>query len=111
MFRVCLPRSCYHENSADTRPQFRLEDVVEEINEVHVSAWAEMLTKNDPPITNSAVTAYMDVWTLQKHTIAFSNEKIKRVVGYKFKRPHMTQDVLREIVDKWKAEGSWPNVA
>jgi len=20
----------------------------------------------------------------------------------------MTQDVLREIVDKWKAEGSWP---
>ena len=20
MFRVCLPRSCYHENSADTRP-------------------------------------------------------------------------------------------
>ncbi|KZV67980.1 NAD-P-binding protein [Peniophora sp. CONT] len=91
--------------------RFRLEDVVEEINEVHVSAWAEMLMKNDPPITSSPVTAYMDVWTLQKHTVAFSNEKLKRIVGYKLKRPQMTQDVLREIVDKWKAEGSWPTIA
>lgn len=94
-----------------TFAQFRLEDVVEEINEAHVSAWTEMLMKNKPPIMNPVVTAYMDVYTLQKHTVAMSNEKIKRIVGYKLKHPLMTQEVLREIVDRWKDEGSWPNVS
>lgn len=84
---------------------------MEEINEVHVTAWAEMLQKSNPPITSSAVSAYMDVWTLQKHTVSLSNEKVKRILGYKLKYPQMTQDILREIVDKYKAEGSWPNVA
>jgi hypothetical protein len=85
-----------------------LEDVVEEINEAHVSAWSEMITKSNPPCPNTSLSAYMDVFALQKHTVAFTNGKIKRVVGYQLKRPHMTEDVLREIIDKWKAENSWP---
>ena len=75
---------------------------------MHVSAWAEMLQKSTVPCLNTTLTAYMDVYSLQKHTIAFANGKLKRIVGYTLKRPHMTEDVLREIVDKWKTEGSWP---
>jgi len=107
--RILLPVSVAI-SSSSSRTQFRLEDVVEEINEVHVSAWAEMLQKsrNSELCINTSLTAYMDVYSLQKHTIAFSNAKIKRVVGYNLTRPFMTQDVLREVVDKWKEEGSWP---
>jgi len=50
----------------------------------------------------------MDTFSLSKHTIAFSNKKIQRILGYQLKRPNMSSDVLYEIVDKWKAEGSWP---
>jgi len=52
----------------------------------------------------------MDIFSLSKHTVAFSNKKIQRVIGYHLKRPNMTADFLYEIVDKWKAEGSWPTI-
>lgn len=90
--------------------QFRLEDLVEDINEAHVSAWAEMLTRSDPPVTITPLTAYMNTFSLSKHTVAFSNKKIQRIIGYHLKRPSMTAEVLYEIVDKWKADGIWPIV-
>jgi len=91
-------------------PQFRLEDVVEDINETHVSAWAEMLTRSEPPVTRTPLTAYMDTVSLSKHTVAFSNKKVQRIIGYHLQRPIMTADVLYEIIDKWKAEGCWPAI-
>jgi hypothetical protein len=52
----------------------------------------------------------MNTFSLSKHTVAFSNKKIQRIIGYHLKRPSMTAEVLYEIVDKWKAEGIWPIV-
>jgi len=52
----------------------------------------------------------MNTFSLSKHTVAFSNKKIQRIIGYQLKRPSMTAEVLYEIVDKWKAEGIWPIV-
>lgn len=90
--------------------QFRLEEAVEDINEAHVGAWAEMITKSNPPCPNTHLSAYMDTFSLSKHVIAFSNAKIRKIVGYKLKQPSMTAENLREIVDKWKEEGSWPKL-
>lgn len=100
----------YHNFVTSAMIRFRLEDVVEDINEAHVSAWAEMLTKSDPPVTKTPLSAYMDTFSLSKHTVAFSNKKIQRILGYQLKRPNMTSDVLYEIVDRWKTEGSWPTI-
>ncbi|KAH9001467.1 NAD-P-binding protein [Lactarius akahatsu] len=100
----------YHNFVTSAMIRFRLEDVVEDINESHVGAWAEMLTKSDPPVTKTPLSAYMDTFSLSKHTVAFSNNKIQRILGYQLKRPNMTSDVLYEIVDKWKTEGSWPSI-
>jgi len=100
----------YHNFVTSAMMRFRLEDVVEDINESHVGAWAEMLTKSEPPVTRTPLSAYMDTFSLSKHTVAFSNKKVQRIIGYHLKRPTMTADVLYEIVDKWKAEGSWPTI-
>ncbi len=54
------------------------------------------------------LSAYMDESILQKMTIAFSADKIKEVVGFQLKRPKFEQAHLKEMVDKWKEEGSWP---
>lgn len=87
-----------------------MEDSVEEINESHVSNWTEMLEKSNPPVTKVVYNAYMDLDHLKKHVIAFNAQKVKEVVGYKLRRPHITQETLQEVIDKLKAEGTWPNL-
>jgi hypothetical protein len=83
-------------------------DVVEEINEHHVGGWTEMITTSKPPIPNTPLSAYMDKYALEKHVVAFSNAKLLEVTGYKLKKPDFSHDTVKEVVDKWKAEGSWP---
>lgn len=90
--------------------QLKLEDLVEEINEHHVGTWTEMLQQSNPPITHTPLTAYMDKYALSKHKLAYDNGKIKRIVGYKLKRPLFDRASLTEVVEKWKEEGTWPRL-
>lgn len=69
-----------------------------------------MITAADPPIPNTPLSAYMDESILAKMHIAFSNDKIKNVVGYTLQNPQFSRATLQEVVDKWKTEGSWPNI-
>ncbi|KAG1796780.1 uncharacterized protein HD556DRAFT_1359723 [Suillus plorans] len=90
--------------------KLKLDDVVEEINEHHVGTWTEMLQTSNPPIVQTPLDAYMDHWALSRRKLSYNNSKIKKVIGYKLIRPQFTHDALREVVDKWKAEGSWPSL-
>ncbi|KZT03520.1 uncharacterized protein LAESUDRAFT_729108 [Laetiporus sulphureus 93-53] len=90
--------------------KFKLEDVVEDINEEHVSTWTKMITESNPPVPNTHFTAYTDVYNLRRHVVAFNNAKLKRIVGYEIKRPQFDEKAVLELVDKLKAEGSWPNI-
>ncbi|KAI5983788.1 hypothetical protein EDD15DRAFT_2313639 [Pisolithus albus] len=88
--------------------KLKLEDLEEEINEHHVGTWTEMLQLSNPPVTHTPLNAYMDKYALSRHRLGYSNQKIKRIVGYQLKRPNFCQETIQEVVDKWKAEGSWP---
>jgi hypothetical protein len=92
--------------------QFKLDDVVDEINEHHVGGWTEMITTSNPPVpkTPLSASAYMDNKSLSRHVVAFNNTKLKNVVGYNLKKPKFDHEAIKEMVDKWKAEGSWPNL-
>ncbi|KAJ7211601.1 NAD-P-binding protein [Mycena pura] len=83
-------------------------DAVEDINEHHVSGWTEMITTSNPPIPNTPLSAYMDKYALEKHVVAFSNMKLLEVTGYKLKNPTFCQETVKQVVDKWKEEGTWP---
>lgn len=89
-------------------PQFKLEDTVEEINESHVGYWTEMVNNSNPPVKHMHYSAYMDIYYLKKHVVAFNAQKLKEIVGYKLRRPKIDDQTLREVIDKLKAEGSWP---
>ena len=78
---------------------------MEDINDSHVGYWTEMIQASNPPIENCPYSAYMDLYQLKKHVIAFNATKIKEIVGFKLRRPQITQENLREIIDKLKAEG------
>lgn len=103
----CACVTSYHRSFADIL-KLKLDDVVEEINEHHVGTWTEMLQTSNPPIVQTPLDAYMDHWALSRRKLSYNNSKIKNVIGYKLIRPQFTHDALREVVDKWKAEGSWP---
>jgi hypothetical protein len=69
-----------------------------------------MITTSNPPIPNTPLSAYMDNYALAKHVVSLNNGKMKGVVEYELKRPEFNHENLKEIVAKWKAEGSWPNL-
>ncbi|CCM03854.1 uncharacterized protein FIBRA_06003 [Fibroporia radiculosa] len=93
----------------NTVAKFKLEDVVEETNEVHVETWTTMITESNPPCLNTPYSPYTDVYNLKRHCVAFDASKLKRIVGYKLQYPELTEDTIRDIVGKLKAEGTWPN--
>lgn len=88
--------------------QFRLEDSVEDINEEHVGAWTKMITNSNPPVSNTPLSAYLDLYLLNKHQLGYSNKKIQDVTGFKLKVPGITEAAIKELIQKWKDEGSWP---
>lgn len=88
--------------------QVKWETTVEEVNEAHVGGWTEMITTSKPPVPNTPLSAYMDQYLLSKHSVALSNEKIKEIIGYKLRYPQFDHAAIKEVVEKWKEEGSWP---
>lgn len=69
-----------------------------------------MASLSKPPLANQHLSAYMDKYALEKHYVPLSNAKLKNVVGYKLRRPAFTKEAIAEIVEKWKAEKSFPQV-
>lgn len=88
--------------------QFRLEDSVEDINEEHVGAWTQMITTSNPPVPNTPLSAYLDLYLLSKHQFGLSNKKIRDILGFTPKVPGITETAIKELIQKWKEEGTWP---
>jgi hypothetical protein len=100
----------FYDMTTNILAKFKFDDLVEEINDHHVSGWTEMITTSNPPIPNTPLSAYMNNWQLSRHKLAYSNVKIKEIVQYKLLKPHFNHANIKEVIDKWKEEGSWPNL-
>ncbi|TFK54812.1 hypothetical protein OE88DRAFT_1805236 [Heliocybe sulcata] len=98
----------FHGKLTDVLAKFRLDDVVEDINDEHVSGWTQMLQSSHPPVQGTPLTPYVDKAALERRVVALDNSKIKRVLGLTLRRPHFDEQSLGELVDKWKAERVWP---
>lgn len=68
-----------------------------------------LMNNSNPPLRNTPLTAYMDTHMFGKYSISYSAAKIKRVVGYQFKRPRLSQENIVEVLNGFKAAGIWPN--
>ncbi|TFK54813.1 hypothetical protein OE88DRAFT_1653321 [Heliocybe sulcata] len=91
--------------------KINMDELAEDINEDHVGTWTKMITASSPPVPNTPLSPYIHpqvVGLFEKQSFGLDNSKIKKTVGYALKRPTYGGDELKEVVDKWKAEGSWP---
>jgi len=91
--------------------KFVEDDHVEEVNDLHVTKWAEMMANSNPPTTNQHLSAYMGKYALDKHNVSLSNAKLKNVIGYQLRHPAFTKEAIVDIVEKWKQERSWPQLS
>jgi len=67
-----------------------------------------MMKNSNPPVIHEQLSAYMDKFSFDKHTVALSNAKLKKLTGYQFSYPIFNQGRVSEVVQKWKAERTWP---
>lgn len=50
----------------------------------------------------------MDKYTLDRHNLALSNGKLKKLTGYRLQYPVFSKERVSEVVQKWKDERTWP---
>jgi len=89
------------------------DSILQEINNDHTSTWLELNLKSDPPVdqrTSRWFHCYLNAQMLKRNVIAFNADKIKNVIGYKIRRPHINNETIGEIVTKLRAEHSWPTI-
>ncbi|KAG8932170.1 hypothetical protein FRC03_005359 [Tulasnella sp. 419] len=94
----------------NTKVKMDYDSMVEDINEKHMQAWTEIILKANPPVPNTPITAWIDGHMLAKYSVAYTGDKIKRVVGYQLTKPQFNVESVQEIIDLFKAEGTWPNL-
>lgn len=91
--------------------QMKTEEVLEEINELHMEAWNQLIAKADPPVPNTPLTPYMEGFMLEKRSFAFKGGKLQKIIGYELRQPNFGVDTIRGMIESFKEEGIWPNVA
>lgn len=86
-----------------------LREIADETNDEHMESWGELILTSSPPVPQTPLTPFIDTHQLEKHSLAYSNEKIKRILGYKFKYPTFNAEAVAEIIQSFQEEGTWPN--
>ncbi|KAF8321445.1 uncharacterized protein EI90DRAFT_3147090 [Cantharellus anzutake] len=86
-----------------------LQDIANETNDEHMESWGELILNSSPPVPLTPLTPFVDTHYLYKYSVAYSNEKLKRIIGYKFKYPKFGAEQVGDIVRSFQEEGTWPN--
>lgn len=82
-----------------------LAGAVEEINDKHLSPWAELCQKDD--VMNTPLTPFMDEELLLHKHLNLSNDKMKSF-GYQLRVPKLTKQSLEEIINDFMEMNLFP---
>ncbi|WWD18123.1 hypothetical protein CI109_102572 [Kwoniella shandongensis] len=86
-------------------------EMVEDVNEMHVQAWSDMLSKSNPPIDSSPITPFLDEHAFRKMAICFDGSKAKKILGFKPAYSKVEVDELKRIVHDFQDDRLWPKLA
>jgi hypothetical protein len=100
----------FHNMLAQAFANLNFKEMSEEVNEMHMEQWTKLITTANPPVPNTPLTVYIEKHLLEKFSVAYDGKKIKEVVGYKLLRPRFTKEIIEEVIESFKSEGSWPNL-
>ncbi|TYJ55907.1 hypothetical protein B9479_003430 [Cryptococcus floricola] len=85
-------------------------EMVEDVNEMHVQAWSDMLSKSNPPIPSCPITPYLDEHAFRKRSICLDGSLAKTTLGFKPAYPAVDVGEIKKIVKEFQDDNLWPKL-
>jgi len=85
--------------------KLNLAAVTEEINDKHLQPWSEICKAGG--ISNTPLTPYLDQELLYNNSLSIDGSKIEKL-GFVYKHPKVTKDLLVEVIKKFQEVKIWP---
>ena len=77
-----------------------MNDVIDEINDKHLSPWATVCAADG--VGNTPLTPYIHKDTLSKKHVSLSGKKLMELKGCpEFEHPSLTKELLVEVLDEF----------
>ncbi|PWN36700.1 uncharacterized protein FA14DRAFT_117274 [Meira miltonrushii] len=86
--------------------KLNLNSVVDEANEKHTEAVAEIYPNQDPPIRYTPHTCYLGTQDLAQKAEALDPTKAEKILGWKAKEK-FDEDTVKEVIQSFKDAGAW----
>lgn len=98
----------FHGTIISSFAKLNMKDVVEDVNELHLEGWSELMQASNPPLSSTApISPHIPQDLLMPYPINFDTEKLKRLTGWEPKYS-LTPDVLKKTIAQFTKEGCWP---
>jgi hypothetical protein len=106
----------------------------QDINELHMEQWGQIIQKSTPPVVDTPLSPYMELNILEEHGFAMDGGKLKRVrcsyslplvlliatplgqclwircqvLNFQHRYPQLNEEAVREFINWCRQEGIWP---
>eukprot|EP01156_Anaeramoeba_ignava_P017909 Anaeramoba_ignava/a90304_707.p1 GENE.a90304_707~~a90304_707.p1 ORF type:complete len:366 (-),score=129.85 a90304_707:96-1193(-) len=95
-------------NMASTFAKMNMKSVTEDVNEKHLTPWADLCKQHG--ILSTPLTPYLDKELLYKNPLSINGTKIEKELGFQYKYPKMTQELVQEQLDYFLKLNLFPDL-
>ncbi|EFW99514.1 NAD dependent epimerase dehydratase family protein [Grosmannia clavigera kw1407] len=90
-----------------TFARLNMDSVVEDVNDELLGPWADLLT--DAGITRPGpLTPFMEKELLKDTDLSMDGSRLERIVGFKYSKPEITEELVEEVIESYKKMNWWP---
>ena len=90
-----------------TFARLNLDSVVDDVNDEVLGPWADLLA--DAGITRPGpLTPFMEKELLKDTDLSMDGSRLESVLGFQYEKPHMTKELINEVVESYKKMKWWP---
>jgi len=86
----------------------KMADIAEYVNDKHLKPWSEVCKAAG--IGNTPLTPYLDQELLYNNALTVDGTKICKELGFKYSKPRMTEELLRDQLKYFQDQKLFPNV-
>jgi nucleoside-diphosphate-sugar epimerase len=87
--------------------KMNLDDVVDDMNEVSLQTWAELVEKSNIE-RPGPIGPFVELDVLKDQDMSIDGSLFEKTTGWKPKYEHLDADSIREMVESYKRMGWWP---
>lgn len=90
-----------------TFARLNIDNVVDDLNDEMLGPWATLL--DDASITRPGpISPFMEKELLKDTDLSMDGSRLERVVGFQFRHPKITKELVDEVVESYRRVNWWP---